>query len=92
MGNQGFQGEATSPRFSLLRARKGIKLLSLISTQPNKWVTTRTCIIGKPKKGYRYHTQRNLTVGKKKVAYFFSERAASRCSKAGLYKVSLNIS
>ena len=27
MGNQGFQGEATSPRFSLLRARKGIKLL-----------------------------------------------------------------
>ena len=29
MGNQGFQGEATSPRFSLLRAWKGIKLLSL---------------------------------------------------------------
>ena len=29
MGNQGFQGEATSPRLSLFRARKGMKLFSL---------------------------------------------------------------
>ena len=29
MGNQGFQGEATIPMFSLLRAWKGIKLLSI---------------------------------------------------------------
>ena len=48
MGNQGFLGEATSPRFSLLRSWKGTELLYLYAT---KRVTTITCIIAQPKRG-----------------------------------------
>ena len=61
MGIQGFQGEVTSPGFSLLRARKRKMLLS-VSMQPNKYSVSDngTCIMSKPKKRYRYHTQRNL--------------------------------
>ena len=49
------------PRFSFPSWRKGIKLLSPISTQLHKWVITRECIIGKPTEGYRCRTQGNLT-------------------------------
>ena len=60
MGIQGFQGEATNPRFSLLRACKEIKLLShLYATKQvsdNENVHHR-----QTKKGYRYYTQGNLT-------------------------------
>ena len=67
MENQGFQGEATSPRFSLFRARKGIKLSSLSlrnQTSDNENVHRR-----QPNKGHRYHTQRYFThvVGKTKT-------------------------
>ena len=55
-----FQGEASSPRFGLLRARKGIKLISL--SLRNQQVSDNENVHHRQtEKGYRYHTQRNLT-------------------------------
>ena len=55
MGNQGFQGGATSPRFGLLRAGKELNYyLYLYATKQvsdNENVHHR-----QTKKGYRYHT------------------------------------
>ena len=59
MGNQGFQGEATSPRFSLLHAWKGMKLLSL--SLSNQQVSDNENVVHRQtEKGCRYNTQRNL--------------------------------
>ena len=49
------------PQVQSSSCRERNKATISISTQPNKWVTTRTCIIGKPTERYRYHIQRNLT-------------------------------
>ena len=74
-GKPRVSGRGTSPRFSNPSCKERNKAIVSISTQPNKWVTTRTCIIGKPTKGYprqyRYIMLTDMNSGRGWHSQFF---------------------
>ena len=62
-GKPGVSGRGNEPQVQSPSCKERNKAIIYISTHPNKWVTTRTCIIRKPRMDTGYHTKRNLTHG-----------------------------
>ena len=60
-GKPGVSGRGTSPGSVFHRVERTKAGIFCLRNQ-HKWETMRACSVGKPTKGYRCHTERNLTL------------------------------